>query len=186
MRRRMVLTVVGGLVMIGGLTLPAERAMAQAGLGAPGTGLLADPFSFYYAIYLPNQQLQALRPSPLDPINQAVVGRQYFVQSKQRGLYDPISPFAESLDPLKPFSNQQERVAGRIRFSHDPSNTQGMGPTLYFNRMVDYYPDLSGRTGRRANASVPAQRARGYQARSAGGGMGGMGGGMGMPGMGMF
>ena len=49
MRRRMVVTLVGVLAMIGGLTLPAEQAVAQVGLGAPGTGLLADPFSFYYA-----------------------------------------------------------------------------------------------------------------------------------------
>ncbi len=184
MRRRMVVTLVGALAMIGGLALPAERAVAQA----PGTGLLADPFSFYYAIYLPNQQLQAMRPTASDPINQAVVGRQYFVQSRQRGLYDPISPFADSLDPLKPFSNQQERQAGRIRFSHDPSNTNGTGPTLYFSRVIDYYPDLAGRTSRRPNASLPSQRAKGYQPRSMGGGgmggMGGMGGGMG--GMGMF
>ena len=53
--------------------LPGQ-AFAQAAGGGPGSrrgGILNDPFTFYYAVYLPNQQLQAMRPRPMDTINDA-------------------------------------------------------------------------------------------------------------------
>ena len=62
------------------------------GAGLGGAGVLNDPFTFYYAIYLPNQQLQSLRPTPTDTINYgAMVRQQYYTQNDRRGLYDPIS-----------------------------------------------------------------------------------------------
>ena len=94
----------------------------------PGAGVLNDPFTFYYAIYLPNQQLQSMRPTPLDSVNDAMVARQYYAQQNRRGLYDPISPYSDTYDPLRPYSDQRERVARPTRFSRDPSNVNGMGP----------------------------------------------------------
>ncbi len=49
-----------------------------------GSGDITDPFAFYYAIYLPNQQLQSLRPGPLDAVDNAMVARQYFAQTQRR------------------------------------------------------------------------------------------------------
>lgn len=171
----------------------AQATAAQnnaAGIG----GILSDPFTFYYAYYLPNQQLTALRPGPSDSINTAMMARQYYAQTDRRALYNPISPYAEAnYDPLRPFSNQQgrERLARPFRFSADPSNADGTGPSLYYGRAAQYFPHL--RAGRGPNANVaPTRRPTGIRpggGRVPGGGGGGGGGGgmggMGMPGMGM-
>ena len=73
------------------MILPSP-AQVQGFMGGGGGGdFLSDPFSFYYAFYLPNQQLQAMRPRPVDALNQAVSQRQYYSQMDRRGLYNPIS-----------------------------------------------------------------------------------------------
>src|SRR4051794_22763036 len=104
------LRVTAGLFLVGLVTaLCPHSARAQvAGTGLGGIGdITSDPFSFYYAFYLPNQQMQALRPKPIDQINQAVQQRQYYAQTQRQSLYNPISPYAEAYDPLKPYSQQQ-------------------------------------------------------------------------------
>ena len=196
MRRHLVHSVVAALAVFVGLAIPAGRAEAQTGVGAAGgigngLGVLNDPFAFYYAIYLPNQQLQSMRPAPLEAVNDAMVSRQYYAQQSRRNLYDPISPYSDTVNPLRPYSGQQERAARPARFSRDPSNMGGMGPALYYNRVAQYYPDLAGRSTRNRNANV-FRPTRGSVGRGGGGmggggmGGGGGGGGMGMPGMGMF
>ena len=115
-----------------------------AGLGGAG-GILNDPFAFYYAIYLPNQQLQAMRPPPMDTINDTLVTRQYYAQTDRRGLYNPISPYADqNYDPLHPYSRQQgtERIARPFQFARDPSNLDGTGPSLYYGRASQYFRGL--------------------------------------------
>ncbi len=160
------------------------QAQAQATTTTPGAGLgniAIDPFTFYYAYYLPNQQIQAMRPTPMDTINQAVVDRQYYAQTQRQALYNPISPYAEDYDPLRPYSRQQglERHARPYRFASNSSNSDGSGPGLYYNRAAQYFQGL--RRGRGPNANVATTR-RGRMGGGGGGGMGGMG--MGMPGMG--
>jgi hypothetical protein len=179
------------MAVAGLLSLCPGRAQAQTiGPGAfGGTDILSDPFTFYYAVYLPNQQLQAMRPTPLDSVNDALITRQYYTTANRRGLTDPVSPYADMSDPLRPYSSQQERLGRPFRFSHNPSNLQGRGPSLYFHRFTDYYPDMAGRTGQQRNANVFSGRTRAGGRGGmgmGGGGMGGMGG-MGMGGgMGMF
>lgn len=170
-RRLMALCVLGlGVVFV------PSTASAQVSIG----DITADPFAFYYAFYLPNQQMQAMRPRPDDSINQAVQQRQYYAATQRQSLYNPISPYTDSeYDPLRPYSRQQgqERVARVQRFIQDPSNSNGSGPSLYYGRASQYFPGL--RVGRGANANVsPANR------RIGGGGFRGMGG-MGGMGMGM-
>jgi hypothetical protein len=177
----------GFFVLVVCLTSLSGPAKAQAGLGlglGPG-GILNDPFTFYYAFYLPNQQLQAMRSTPMDSINNAMVTRQYYAQNERRNLYNPISPYAEqNYDPLRPYSRQQgqERVAKAYRYSQDPSNSHGTGPSLYYGRTTHYFPGLREGRGRNANVYTRggASRPRGG---AGGGGMGGMGAG-GMGGMG--
>lgn len=175
------------------LTFFVTSRPARAQALTTGTGIFditSDPFTFYYAYYLPNQQMQSLRPRPSDAINEVVQNRQYYAQTQRQGLYNPISPYAEEADPLRPYSAQgKERVAQPYRFSHDTSNADGSGPSLYYHRVTQYFPEQ--RTGRGPNANV-ARVSRG-RGRQGGGGMGGMGavggmggGGMGMPGMGGF
>jgi hypothetical protein len=164
------------LVCLGSILAPS-LGRAQTGIG----DITADPFTFYYAYYLPNQQMQSMRPRPIDTINQAVQNRQYYAQTQRQSLYNPISPYAESYDPMHPYSPQgRERVAQPFRFAQNSSNADGSGPQLYYNRAAQYFPNL--RPGRGPNANVaPTRRGRGGM----GGGMGGMGGGMGgMGGMG--
>jgi len=189
----------GGLLVLAGclLLLPAE-SMGQGlgtGTGVGGAGILNDPFSFYYGVFLPNQLQQAMRPTPMDTINSALSTRQYFAQTNRSGLYNPISPYAdENYDPMSPYSTQQgrERTARPFRFARDPSNMDGTGPSLYYGRAAQYFPGL--RPGRGKNANIysrgSASRPAGnYTGRPRSGGMmggmmGGMGGGMGGMGMG--
>ncbi len=165
-------------------TLVSSRARAQTlGIG----DITSDPFTFYYAYYLPNQQIQAMRPKPIDVINQAVQNRQYYAQTQRQSLYNPISPYAEAYDPLRPYSQQQgkERIAQPYRFAHDPSNADGSGPSLYYNRAAAYFPELRAGRGPNANIARIGQRRGGRGMGAMGGmGMGGMGGMM--PGMGGF
>ena len=173
-----------------GMMLAPALARAQATAAAAGLGnIAADPFTFYYAYYLPNQQMQAMRPTPMDTINQAVVNRQYYAQTQKQSLYNPISPYAEDYDPLRPYSQKQggERIARPFHFVQNSSNSDGSGPQLYYNRAAQYFSGL--RTGRGPNANVAVTRRGGGRYGGMGGGMGGMGGGMGgmgggMPGMG--
>lgn len=170
------------LCFLGVALVPAS---AQTTTTLPGGGLgniATDPFTFYYAYYLPNQQIQAMRPTPMDTINQAVVDRQYYAQTQRQSLTNPISPYAEDYDPLRPYSRQQgnERIARPYRFAQNSSNSSGLGPALYYNRASQYFQGM--RPGRGPNKNVAVTRRGG---RMGGGGMGGMGGGgMGMPGMG--
>jgi hypothetical protein len=191
MFRHLVHALSGMLALLVCLTALPGRAEAQTGLGT--NGILDDPFAFYYAVFLPNQQLQALRPGPLDSVNSAMVARQYYAQSGSRSLYNPISAYSDqAYNPLTPYSQQgQERVARPYRFVQDPSNSSGMGPSLYYNRASQYFPGLAQREGQRLqNANVyTGRQATGTRGGSRAGRMGGMGmggmGGMGMGSMGM-
>ena len=160
----------------------ARPASAQAVATGIGIGdITSDPFTFYYAYYLPNQQMQSLRSRPSDAINEVVQNRQYYAQTQRQGLYNPISPYAEETDPLRPYSAQgKERIAQPYRFSRNTSNADGSGPSLYYHRATQYLPEQRVVRGPNANMAR-VSRGRGRQ----GGGMGGLGGAMGgMGGMG--
>jgi len=169
-----------------GVTLAPTLAPAQTAT-TPGVNLgniINDPFTFYYAYYLPNQQVQAMRPQPNDTINQAVINRQYYAQTQRGSLYNPISPYAEEYDPLRPYSRQQggERIARPYRFAQSTSNSDGSGPALYYNRASQYFTGLRPGRGPNANVAVTRRGRYGGMGGGIGGGMGGMGG-MGMGGM---
>ena len=158
MIRHLLRTAYASTVLLLCLIFLPGQALAQTvapGLGVGGAGILNDPFSFYYAVYLPNQQLQAMRPTPMDSINGAMVTRQYYAQNDRRGLYNPISPYADqNYDPLNPYSRQQgaERGGQALSICRDPSNLDGTGPSLYYGRAAQYFPGL--RPGRGRNANV--------------------------------
>jgi hypothetical protein len=168
----------------------SSRAEAQGLLG--GQGILDDPFLFYYAFYLPDQQQRALRATPMDTLNQAVAERQFWARTNLRSVTNPVSPYAaQQDDPLRPYSRQQggERIGRPYVFSQNPSNADGSGPSLYYGRAAQYFPGL--REGHGRNANVYVRRARGGRpgaglAGGMGGGTPGMGGvgGMGMPNLG--
>jgi hypothetical protein len=137
------------LISLGVALAPAlARAQTTTNGATLGNIVGSDPFTFYYAYYLPNQQIQAMRPTPSDTINQAVIDRQYYAQTQRQSLYNPISPYAEDYDPLRPYSRQQgkERIAQPFRFAQNSSNSNGSGPALYYNRAGQYFQGL--RTGR--------------------------------------
>jgi hypothetical protein len=171
-----------------GTTFAPRPASAQTNTGLGLGNIVSDPFTFYYAYYLPNQQIQALRPKPIDEINQVVQNRQYYAQTQRSSLYNPISPYTEGgadYDPLRPYSPQQgrERMAQPFRFRQRPSNADGSGPSLYYNRAAQYFPGL--RPGRGANQNVARTKAR-HGGVGGGGGAGGLGGLGGMGGFGGF
>jgi hypothetical protein len=165
------------------MCVPGQAKAQGTGLGGGGE-LIADPFTFYYAFYLPNQQLQSLRATPMDSVNSAMVSRQYYAQNDRRGLYNPISPYADqSYNPLAPYSQQgQEHSARPYRYALNPTNSDGTGPALYYNRTGNYHPGMRSGHGRNANVSAGRTPNR-LTGRGGGGGGGGMGGG-GMGGMG--
>jgi hypothetical protein len=193
MTRHLWRTAGGSVLLAIGLMSVPSQSFGQAAAAAGGLGLggiLNDPFQFYYGVYLPNQQLQALRATPMDSINSAMVARQFYAQNDRRSLYNPISPYSDqNYDPLHPYSRQQgsERIARPYKYASDPSNADGTGPSLYYGRAASYFPGL--REGRGRNANVyskgGASRPTGNYTGRPGGAAGGMGGGMGgMGGMG--
>lgn len=153
--------------------VPAGRASAQA-----GSGVMSDPFSFYYGYYLPHQQYMANQSTPTDTLNQIAATRQVTSQTDRTTLYDPISPYGadEESDQFRP-SGSGGRGAGMGRpakpqgfsFGTGATNTRGTGPADYYNRTARYFPTL--RTGRGPNQNLGLTR-------------GHRGGGMGMPSMG--
>ncbi len=190
MPRTLRILIITAAVAVSSSLLAPGSARAQGFFGGGQGGIVSDPFSFYYAFYLPNQQLQSMRPNPMDSINNAMAVRQYYARTDRQSLYNPISPYADAnSDPLRPYSPQgQERVARPYRFSQNPSNADGGGPSLYYNRATQYFPTL--RVGRGPNGNVSSRRSSVLNRRPGGGGgmgggMGGMGGGMGGMGGGM-
>lgn len=166
-----------GLAAVAAIVLlaPPGRVFAQFG----GTGVGADPFSFYYGYYLPHAAAMAAQPTPLDSINQATAQRQFTAQTDRNALYDPVSPYGdEEADPLRPYGAKRggERLAKFQGSGANTMNTQGNGPSFYYNRTARYYPGL--RTGRGPNRNLATIRSS-----RGGAGMGGMGmGGFGSPG----
>ena len=120
------------------MTLAPALARAEAtAAGATLGNIASDPFTFYYAYYLPNQQIQAMRPTPSDTINQAVIDRQYYAQTQKQSLYNPISPYAEDYDPLRPYSRQQGTT-------HRPAvSLQQIPPTAMAQDLALLYPGRS-------------------------------------------
>ena len=196
MRRHLVHSVVAALAVFVGLAIPAGRAEAQTGVGAAGgigngLGVLNDPFAFYYAIYLPNQQLQAMRPAPLDAVNDAMVSRQYYAQQSRRDLYDPISPYSDTLRPAPALlrSAGTRRPARTILARSVQHGRHGARRSTTTDRPVLPRPgraidSQSQRQCLQAHSRIGRSGRRWNGRRGMGGGGGG--GGMGMPGMGMF
>ena len=114
-----------------------------------------------------------------------MVTRQYYTQNAQRSPYDPISPYSDQqYDSLRPYSRQlgSERRARPYRFSRDPSNLNGTGPSLYYGRAAAYFPGLRAGRGRNANVFTRGRGFRptgNYTGGGFGGGIGGLGGGLG-------
>jgi hypothetical protein len=189
-RATLALMALGGSLLCLPSTAQAQGFMGGGG-GAGGGGFLSDPFNFYYAFYLPNQQMQSMRQRPMDAINQTMAARQYYAQTDRRALVNPVSAYGDqSYDPLHPYSGQgQERIMRPFRFAPDPSNADGSGPSLYYGRATAYFPGIRSGRGPNANTYGRTSRALGPNRVLAGakggggGGMGGMGGG-GMGGMG--
>lgn len=155
------------------LLAPAGEAFAQLG----GTGVGADPFSFYYGYYLPHAAAIAAQPTPLDTINQVQANRQRAAATDRTALYDPISPYGdESDDPTKPFGNRRSlERRSRLGSAATPYGAiKTNAPTSHFNRTAQYFPGL--RSGRGPNMNVSASRGPRGGGMGAMGGMGGMGG----------
>jgi hypothetical protein len=152
---------------------PTRRASAQT------FGVSSDPFSFYYGYYLPHQAAIAAQPTPLDTINQITAQRQYAAQTDRSTLYDPISPYGDEEDTMRPYGKRGgERLAKVQGFSYggNNGNSKGTGPAMYYNRTARYFPGL--REGRGANQNLA--KVRGGRGGGFGGGMPGVG----IPGLG--
>lgn len=173
--RRALLT----LAVVAGISLVALPNRAHAQLG---TGVGADPFSFYYGYYLPHQAAIAAQSTPMDTLNANAASRQFNAVRDRSTLYDPISPYGD--DEEEPFSGRsraRERRAAKVEnHALNPAGSRlarGGGPQLYYNRTAAYYPTM--RVGRGPNKNLATfRRGRGGMA----GGMGGMGGFGGLPG----
>ena len=163
------------------LSALAGRAAAQAaagtglGTGLGAGGIINDPFTFYYAIYLPNQQLQSMRPGPLDAVNDAMgstaILRTAWIDDRFITPYRPTP--TNTIRFIRILNRARNAIARTSRFMQDPSNANGAGPSLYFNRAHEYFPDLASRQARRPNANTAGRRGGGPRSgRGGGGGMG--------------
>lgn len=159
------------VAVVFGSTFAAPGFRADAQIIGP-----ADPFTFYYGYYLPNQAALATRATPMDTINQVQAARQQSqIDADRAAIYNLTSPFDE--DELRPFGRRGgERVAPPHRFPANIQQARGarLGRAqIYFHRPTRYYAPVQ---NQHSNKNLAATRR--------GGGMGAMGGmgGMGMPG----
>lgn len=142
-----------------------------------GQNIGADPFSLYYSWYLPSQAYQAMQPRIEDTINANAAMRQYNAYAERAGVFDQSFPGAggEEDDMFRPFGSKRAgavRLPGRTHGA-DMNAIRGLGPQVYYNRVMNYYPRMA--RGRGANQNVVNLKAR----RTGGAGFGG-----GMPNMG--
>lgn len=138
-----------GLGVALGLGLLASPARAQV-----GAGVFADPFSFYYGYFVPNQALQASIPRAEDTVRMYSAARQYNALTERAGLYDPIGSLGDGYDPLGAFgsANGVSRLPMTRPQGVMNMNINGSGPAGYYNRVNTHFPTL--RTGRGSNRSL--------------------------------
>ena len=158
----------------GGLGLRRRGAVQTA-----GASVFSDPFTFYFAVYLPRQQLMANQPGPELAVNNQAINRQMMALTDRSGLNNPVDPYGlgQSFDPNDPFAGRRVPTRntmtspGGVRTTH----VNGSGPAGYYGRTAMYFPSM--RSGRRAPQAGGARPiSTGASGRGIGGGM--MGGGM--------
>jgi hypothetical protein len=133
---------------------PSGRAHAQI------TGGGVDPFSLYYGYYLPHQAAIAAQPTPMDTINQNIARNQFAAQADRSSLYDPVNPYGDDEDTLAPYGSRKnnKRGGGARGFVHGAANgiSRGNGPSMYYNRTAQYFPEL--KLGRGTNRNLAETR----------------------------
>lgn len=155
-----------GLGVALGLGLLASPAHAQV-----GAGVFADPFSFYYGYFIPNQAYQASIPRAEDTVRMYSAARQYTALTERAGLYDPIGSLGEGYDPLNAFGSAGgvSRLPRISPHGIQNMNINGAGPAGYYNRVNTHFPTL--RTGRSSNRTLaPVVRSPRSRNFSGGGG----------------
>ena len=177
---------------------PARRRAS----GRTAESFLSDPFNFYYAFYLPNQQMQAMRPRPIDTLNQAVAAPAILLADGPPRIVQPDftlwRPDLRSSPPLlRPGSGTACKslpvLAGSLEFRRHRARrsiTVAQPPISPVSRSaVEPNANVSAaRQQSRSRAGLVLSRGGGggggmMGGGGMGGGMGGMGGG-GMGGMG--
>ena len=188
MKRHFVHAVVVTLaVLVAFVPVPPAGPRPRSGRGAlAGQGILADPFSFYYAIYLPNQQLQAMRPTPLDSVNEAMVVPPILRPGEPPGALRPDFPVLRHLRSASSLLESAGTPGPPLPVHARSLELRRHGPLPLLQQ------DLAvlSRSGRTQHAQSECECVRGRSKptggrRRARGGMGGGMGGMGMGGMGM-
>ena len=146
--------------MLAGLPVGIDRSSGGTGVGRQYGGILNDPFSFYYAIYLPNQQFSRCvqgrwtrsitRWSPGNTSHRLSDGDCITRSHRTRTLTIPLTRTR----------NRARNARPSIPVCPDPSNADGNGPSLYYNRVVQYYPNLEDDrpVGRMRMSSAPQGR----------------------------
>lgn len=153
-------------------------AIGSSGASAQNvaSGLFADPFSFYYGVYLPRQAALAAQPRVGETIQSYSADRQYSALTERAGLYDPVGNFGvQSFDPLQPLGRRgrerlpRARVGGVVN-----TNINGQGPATYYSRTGFYHTRLP--RGQYNNSNLYSGGGARFGGRGAMGGMGGFGG----------
>ncbi len=151
------------------------RAQTSAGVA----GVLADPFTFYYGVYLPRQAALASQPRVGDTIAAYSAARQYSALTQRAGLSDPYSmPEPSAYDPMNPFGTRAPQVLPRTMATGGVNmNVDGHGPAQYYDRAAAYHPGSRGSQFSNSFVYQPkANPSRGASRglRGGGGGGGGM------------
>jgi hypothetical protein len=174
-----------------GFAVVAGPSGASAQL-SPFSGIQqADPFSFYYGVYLPRQASLAAQPTVSDTINYRAAERQRYAVTDRSALLDPFAGSPFGLDsfgagggfgggPTQEDRSKQDRRSRIISPTGVTStHLDGRGPIGYFNSTGAYFPTRREAQGPNSNVAVIGQ-SRGRRGGGGGGGASmGRGGGMG-------
>lgn len=165
-----------------GLALAVVAVSAWGGEARAQFGNANDPINFYYGVYLPRQQAQALQPGPEASIAALNANRQAYAATNRNDAFDTAANRFDVDAGEYGFNGGGRQPGGALPAARIGLNQNGMGPSKYYGgaKLRNFHPGL--RSGVSKNANVATIRQRGSGIASAGyGGYGGYGG-VGVPG----
>lgn len=134
-----------------------------------------DPISFYYGVYLPRQQAQALQPGPEASIASLSASRQAYAATNRNDAFDTSVNRFELEAGDYGFNNGIRTPGGTMQAARIGQNVNGQGPARYYGgaKLKNFHPGI--RSGISKNANVTQIRQRSGGASAGYGGYGGVG-----------
>lgn len=157
-----------------GLALAVAAVSTWAGDARAQFGTVgSDPINFYYGVYLPRQQAQALQPGPEASIAALNANRQAYAATNRNDAFDTGAARFDAEAGEYGFNSGTRAPGGSMQAARIGQNLNGRGPSRYYGRnLANFHPNI--RPGTQRNANIGAIR-QGRGVASSGASYGGVG-----------